>query len=192
MSLRVILLAAVVIIGGYLVYAYNALIKNKNLVAEGWSGIDVQLRRRADLIPNLVETVKGYAAHEDKLFRDIAELRAKSISGGTVSEQSQVSQAMTSMLGRLFAIAEAYPELKADANALAVGDRQHSVGLVVPVSLDAQDLKAHDIGQVVAVLVPGGEIAIDATLDLVAFRDDGNRLFHGQSRIGVDRDLAGE
>ena len=98
-----ILLAVVVVIGGYLVYAYNALIKNKNLVAEGWSGIDVQLRRRADLIPNLVETVKGYAAHEDKLFRDLAELRAKSISGGSVTEQSQVSQAMTGMLGRLVA-----------------------------------------------------------------------------------------
>jgi LemA protein len=109
-----ILLAVLVIAAIYLVYAYNALVKNKNLVAEGWSGIDVQLRRRADLIPNLVETVKGYAAHEDKLFRDIADLRAKSISGGT--EQSQVSQAMTGMLGRLFAIAEAYPELKADAN----------------------------------------------------------------------------
>lgn len=111
-----ILLAVLVIAGLYLVYAYNALVKNKNLVAEGWSGIDVQLRRRADLIPNLVETVKGYAAHEDKLFRDIAELRAKSISGGTVAEQSQLSQAITGMLGRLFAIAEAYPELKADAN----------------------------------------------------------------------------
>ena len=116
MSLGYILLAVIVIIGAYLVYAYNALVKNKNLVAEGWSGIDVQLRRRTDLIPNLVETVKGYAAHEDKLFRDIAELRAKSISGGTVTEQSQVSQAMSGMLGRLFAIAEAYPELKADAN----------------------------------------------------------------------------
>ncbi|QIG50337.1 LemA family protein [Nordella sp. HKS 07] len=111
-----ILLAILVIAGFYLVYAYNALVKNKNLVAEGWSGIDVQLRRRADLIPNLVETVKGYAAHEDKLFRDIADLRAKSISGGTVTEQSQVSQAITGMLGRLFAVAEAYPELKADAN----------------------------------------------------------------------------
>lgn len=110
------LLAVLVIAGIYLIYAYNALVKNKNLVAEGWSGIDVQLRRRADLIPNLVETVKGYAAHEDKLFRDIADLRAKSISGGTVAETSQVSQAMTGMLGRLFAIAEAYPELKADAN----------------------------------------------------------------------------
>ena len=111
-----ILLGVVVAIAGYLVMAYNGLVRNKNLVAEGWSGIDVQLRRRADLIPNLIETVKGYAAHEDKLFRDIAELRAKSISGGTVGEQSAVGQAMSQALGKLFAIAEAYPELKADAN----------------------------------------------------------------------------
>ena len=75
------LLGLIILIGGYLVLAYNGLVKNKNLVEEGWSGIDVQLRRRADLIPNLIETVKGYAAHEDKLFHDIAELRAKSISG---------------------------------------------------------------------------------------------------------------
>lgn len=107
------LVAAVLL---YLVYVYNSLISNKNMVAEGWSGIDVQLRRRADLIPNLIETVKGYASHEDKLFRDIAELRAKSIAGGSVGEQSQVGQAMSAALGRIFAIAEAYPELKADAN----------------------------------------------------------------------------
>ena len=110
------LLGLIVAIGGYLVWAYNALVKNKNLVEEGWSGIDVQLRRRADLIPNLIETVKGYAAHEDKLFHDIAELRAKSISGGSVAEQSAVGQAMSQALGKLFAVAEAYPELKADAN----------------------------------------------------------------------------
>ena len=110
------LLGLIAAVGAYLVWAYNALVKNKNLVEEGWSGIDVQLRRRADLIPNLIETVKGYASHEDKLFRDIAELRAKSISGGTVGEQSAVGQAMSAALGRLFAIAEAYPELKADAN----------------------------------------------------------------------------
>ena len=110
------LLGLVIAIGGYLVWAYNALVKNKNLVEEGWSGIDVQLRRRADLIPNLIETVKGYAAHEDKLFHDIAELRAKSISGGSVAEQSAVGQAMSQALGKLFAVAEAYPELKADAN----------------------------------------------------------------------------
>ncbi len=111
-----ILLGLIAVIGGYLVWAYNALVKNKNLVEEGWSGIDVQLKRRADLIPNLVETVKGYASHEDKLFRDLAELRAKSIAGGTVGEQSAVGQQMSAALGRLFAIAEAYPELKADAN----------------------------------------------------------------------------
>ena len=110
------LLGLIVVIGGYLIYAYNGLVSNKNLSAEGWSGIDVQLRRRADLIPNLIETVKGYAAHEDKLFRDIAELRAKSISGGSVGEQSAVGQAMSAALGKLFAVAEAYPELKADAN----------------------------------------------------------------------------
>lgn len=111
-----ILLGIIVVVGGYLIMAYNGLVRNKNLVGEGWSGIDVQLRRRADLIPNLIETVKGYAAHEDKLFRDIAELRAKSIAGGTVAEQSAVGQAMAAALGRLFAVAEAYPELKADAN----------------------------------------------------------------------------
>ena len=110
------LLALIVAVGGYLIYIYNALVSNKNKVAEGWSGIDVQLKRRADLIPNLVETVKGYASHEDKIFRDIAELRARSIAGGSVADQSAVGQAMSAALGRLFAIAEAYPELKADAN----------------------------------------------------------------------------
>jgi LemA protein len=111
-----IILGVIFLIGIYLMTAYNGLVKNKNLVAEGWSGIDVQLRRRADLIPNLIETVKGYAAHEDKLFHDIAELRAKSISGGSVADQSAVGQAMSQALGKLFAVAEAYPELKADAN----------------------------------------------------------------------------
>jgi LemA protein len=111
-----VLLGLLVAAAAYVIWAYNALVSNKNLVAEGWSGIDVQLRRRADLVPNLVETVKGYATHEDKLFRDLAELRAKSIAGGTVAEQSAVGQAMSQALGRIFAIAEAYPELKADAN----------------------------------------------------------------------------
>jgi LemA protein len=121
------LLGLVIVIGGYLVWAYNALVSNKNLVAEGWSGIDVQLRRRADLIPNLIETVKGYASHEDKLFRDIAELRARSISGGTVGEQSAVGQAMSAALGRLFAVAEAYPELKADANFRDLQDKLSAI-----------------------------------------------------------------
>ncbi len=116
MTLGYGLLGLAAIVAAYLIYAYNNLVSQRNLVAEGWSGIDVQLRRRADLVPNLVQTVKGYAAHEDKLFRDIAELRTKSIAGGSVGEQSQTGQAMSVALGRLFAVAEAYPELKADAN----------------------------------------------------------------------------
>jgi LemA protein len=72
MTLGYGLIGLIVVIAGYLIYIYNALVSNKNLVAEGWSGIDVQLKRRADLIPNLIETVKGYASHEDKLFREIA------------------------------------------------------------------------------------------------------------------------
>ncbi len=121
------LLGLIVVIAAYLAYAYNALVSTKNLAAEGWSGIDVQLRRRADLIPNLIETVKGYASHEDKLFRDIADLRAKSISGGTVGEQSAVGQAMSGALGKLFAVAEAYPELKADANFRDLQDKLSGV-----------------------------------------------------------------
>lgn len=116
MSIGYIVLALVAAAIIYAIYAYNNFVTLKNLVAEGWSGIDVQLRRRADLVPNLVETVKGYAAHEDKIFRDLAELRAKSIQGGNVAETSAAAQAMSAALGRLFAIAEAYPELKADAN----------------------------------------------------------------------------
>jgi LemA protein len=121
------LMAAIAAAVVYGIYVYNALVGKKNTVAEGWSGIDVQLRRRADLIPNLIETVKGYAAHEDKLFRDIAELRAKSIAGGSVSEQSQVGQAMSAALGRIFAIAEAYPELKADANFRDLQDKLSAI-----------------------------------------------------------------
>jgi LemA protein len=127
MSSMIVVLGLIAVLVAYLIYIYNTLVSQKNLAAEGWSGIDVQLRRRADLIPNLVETVKGYASHEDKLFRDIAELRAKSIAGGSVGEQSTVGQAMSAALGRLFAIAEAYPELKADANFRDLQDKLSGV-----------------------------------------------------------------
>ena len=123
MSIGYVLLGVAVALIGYFIYAYNSLIRKRNLVAEGWSGIDVQLRRRADLIPNLVETVKGYAAHEDRLFRELADLRAKSMSSSSVKEQSAVGQAMSAAIGRVFAIAEAYPELKADRNFRDLQDR---------------------------------------------------------------------
>jgi len=111
-----ILLGLIVLAVLYAIYIYNALVRNKVLKEEGWSGIDVQLRRRADLIPNLIETVKGYASHEDKLFRDIAEARAKSIAGGSIADQAAAGAALSLGLKSLFAVAENYPALKADAN----------------------------------------------------------------------------
>ena len=109
-------LAVVVLIVLYAIATYNGLVRGRNLVAEGWSGIDVQLRRRADLVPNLIETVKGYAAHEKGVFDAVAEARARSIAAQGVGQQAAAETGMTAALGRLFAVAEAYPELKADAN----------------------------------------------------------------------------
>jgi LemA protein len=97
---------------------FNNLVRMRNVVREGWSGIDVQLRRRTDLVPNLVETVKGYAAHERGLFEDVAKNRAQSIAADNVSGQAAAEKALQGSLGRLFAVAEAYPELKANENFL--------------------------------------------------------------------------
>jgi len=111
------LISAVVVAAAvYVVFYYNRLVRARNMLQEGWSGIDVQLRRRADLVPNLIETVKGYAAHEHGIFEDLADKRAQSLAANNVTGQVAVEQAMQGALGRLFAIAEAYPELKADAN----------------------------------------------------------------------------
>jgi LemA protein len=100
------------------VSVYNRFVRLRNLMAEAWSGIDVQLKRRVDLIPNLVETVKGYAGHEKELFEKIAASRAQSVSAGSVREQAAAESALTASLRTLFAVAEAYPELKANANFL--------------------------------------------------------------------------
>ena len=100
----------------YVVVCYNRLVRAQNMLQEGWSGVDVQLRRRADLVPNLIETVKGYAAHEHGIFEDLADKRAQSLAANTVTGQIAAEQAMQGALGRLFGVAEAYPELKADAN----------------------------------------------------------------------------
>ena len=111
-----ILLGAVVLLLLYGVAIYNGLVRVRALVREAFSGITVQLRRRADLIPNLVETVKGYAAHERETFDAITAQRAAATSAGNVAATAQADAAMTGLLGRLMAVAEAYPELKADAN----------------------------------------------------------------------------
>jgi LemA protein len=102
----------------FVVQVFNNLVRMRNVVREGWSGIDVQLRRRTDLVPNLVETVKGYAAHERGLFEDVAKNRAQSIAADNVGGQVAAENKLQGSLARLFAVAEAYPDLKANKNFL--------------------------------------------------------------------------
>ncbi|RVQ73161.1 LemA family protein [Sinorhizobium medicae] len=102
----------------YLVFAYNGLVKARQMAEEAWSGIDVQLKRRADLIPNLVETVRGYAAHEKSTIEEVVALRnrARAVPEGDVAARAAAEGALSQALGRLFALAEAYPDLKANEN----------------------------------------------------------------------------
>lgn len=100
----------------YAVSIYNRLVKQRALVREGFSGITVQLRRRADLVPNLVSTVEGYATHERETLSQVTEHRGDAIQAGSVQATAQADNAFSAMLGRLIAISEAYPDLKADDN----------------------------------------------------------------------------
>lgn len=116
MGYVLIFIALAVIVMLWLVGIYNRFVRERNLVKEGWSGIDVQLKRRYDLIPNLVETVKGYAGHEKQLFENIADLRTRSVNAGSIKEKGEIENALSGTLRTLFAVAEAYPELKANQN----------------------------------------------------------------------------
>lgn len=100
------------------VVQYNRLVRSRQMAIEGLSGIDVQLKRRADLIPNLIETVKGYMGHERQVLEQVTELRAKSLQAGTLAEKGQVEGLLSRALGNLFAVAENYPDLKASQNFL--------------------------------------------------------------------------
>ena len=102
------------------IYAYNRFVRLRTRVDNAWSQIDVQLRRRYDLIPNLVEAVKGYAAHERELFEDVTKARAAAEQAGTVQDQAQAENQISAGLRRLFAVAENYPQLKANENFLAL------------------------------------------------------------------------
>ena len=118
-----IFLAVIVLLLVLGVSIYNRLVRLRALVKEGFSGITVQLRRRADLIPNLVETVQGYATHEREVFEEVTQARAATVNAGSVEATAQADARMTGLLGRLFAVAEAYPELKANTNFLQLQDQ---------------------------------------------------------------------
>ena len=112
-----------IVVAAALVYAiviFNQLVRSRQMSHEAWSGIDVQLKRRSDLVPNLVESVKGYASHERALFQRVAELRtaAQALHAEDVAARAQAEGALAVALGRVMALAENYPELKASANFL--------------------------------------------------------------------------
>jgi LemA protein len=115
-----IVLGIVVVVVLGLVWTFNRLVTLRTRVDNGWSQIDVQLRRRADLIPNLVETVKGYAAHERELFERVTEARARSLGASGVTDQADAENQVTAGLRQLLAVVEAYPDLKANQNFLAL------------------------------------------------------------------------
>ncbi len=111
-----IVIGVVAVLALWGVAIYNGLVRLRALVREGFSGITVQLRRRADLIPNLVSTVEGYATHEREVLDQVTAHRADATSAGGVAATAQADAAFSGMLGRLMVVAEAYPDLKADAN----------------------------------------------------------------------------
>ncbi len=113
-----IFLGIIVLIALWAVTIFNRLVRQRNLVLEGWSGIDVQLKRRHNLIPNLVETVKGYMKHEEGVLSKVVELRNSAAHVGTPGEASAIETDLTRTLRQLFALAEAYPDLKANQNFL--------------------------------------------------------------------------
>ena len=113
-----IVLGVIALVLVYLVAIYNRLVRLRALVKEGFSGITVQLRRRADLIPNLVEAVKGYATHEREVLEQVTARRADAVKAGSVAATAAADAQMTGLLGRLMVVAEAYPDLKANQNFL--------------------------------------------------------------------------
>jgi LemA protein len=115
-----IVLAVVVAVVLFVVTLYNRLVRLRQMAREGWSGIDVQLKRRSDLIPNLVETVKGYATHERATLDEVTRLRTEAtrVPADDVAGRAKVEGALSQALGRLVAVAEAYPDLKANQNYL--------------------------------------------------------------------------
>ena len=120
MWVLIVVLVVVVLLVLFVISAYNGLVKSKNQVESAWAQIDVQLKRRLDLIPNLVETVKGYASHEKETLEGVIAARNKAMTASTVADQAAADNMITGALNKLFALQEAYPDLKANQNFLAL------------------------------------------------------------------------
>lgn len=120
MSIIYVLIGLIVILAFWVIFAYNRFVMLINHAKEAWSDIDVQLKRRYDLIPNLVNTVKGYATHESTAFEKVTQARTAAMGAGNIAEKGQAENMLTGALKSIFAIAEAYPDLKANQNFLSL------------------------------------------------------------------------
>jgi len=121
------ILGLAALLAGGLIIIYNGLVRLRNLVREGWSGIDVQLKRRANLIPNLIETVKGYMRHESDLLSRVTALRTESLNARSIEEKARAEGALSRSLANVLAVAEGYPQLKASENFLDLQSRLAAV-----------------------------------------------------------------
>ena len=120
MTIAIIIIAVLLLIIFYFIGVYNKLVNGRNKVKDQFSQIDVQLKRRVDLIPNLVETVKGYAKHENNTLKEVIEARNKLNSATGINEEIDANNQLTGALNRLFALSEAYPDLKANENFISL------------------------------------------------------------------------
>ena len=116
----IIVIGLIILVAAFLVSNYNSLVQLRNKVKDQWAQIDVQLKKRCDLIPNLVETVKGYAKHEKSTLEDVVKARNTFLSASTSEEEIKASGEITQALNKLFALSEAYPELKANENFMSL------------------------------------------------------------------------
>lgn len=148
----ILIVGALALIALFFIAQYNRLVRLNITVDEAWAQIEVQLKRRADLIPNLVETVKGYAKHEQSTFDAVVEARAKSTTASTVGEVAAADGALTNALRGLLAVAEAYPDLKASANFLSLQEELSTTENKVAFSRQFYNDNVRSLNQAVATI----------------------------------------
>jgi LemA protein len=147
----IVVVAVIVLLLLFVFLTYNSLIRARLRVREAWSGIDVQLKRRASLIPNLVETVRGYASHEQAVFENVTRARSQLQSAGTAGEAAQANNMLTQALRTLFAVAENYPQLRASENFQSLQDDLDNVEQQIAYSRQFYNANVLDYNQKIQV-----------------------------------------
>ena len=184
-----VVLGLIVVAVVYAIALYNKLVRLRALAKEGFSGITVQLRRRADLVPNLVEAVKGYATHERETLDQVTARRAEVSSAQGVAATAAADAAMTGMLSRLFAVAEAYPELKANTNFLQLQDQLANVEGELQSSRRYYNATVRDLNSEIQSF-PAVLVAKPLGFAEEPFYNDGDPAIQSAPKVSFDRPAA--